>query len=121
METPVVKEPEQQKARPQKQSPKVDPKTRPKQQPPHAVILHNDPINGFDYVIGVLVKVFKYSRGKSFMLTLRAHLGGRSLVWSGTLELAELKAEQVKACGPDPRKINSGAKPLKVSVEALPG
>lgn len=99
----------------------VRPKTVPrvKRQPPHAVILHNDDINGFDYVVGVLRKVFHYGRGKAFWLTLTAHFRGRSLVWSGTLEVAELKADQIRSCGPDPKMISKGALPLRVSIEPL--
>jgi hypothetical protein len=51
--------------------------TRTKRQPPDAVVLHNDDINGFDSVVGVLRKVFNYGRPKAFWLTLAAHVGGR--------------------------------------------
>ena len=95
--------------------------TKPEPQPPYAVILHNDSINGFDYVVGVLKKVFHYSGARAFWLTLRAHCGGRSVVWSGSLEVAELKADQVRGCGPDPRRSRNHARPLKTSVEPLPG
>jgi ATP-dependent Clp protease adaptor protein ClpS len=100
---------------------KPSPSTRPKLLPPHAVVLHNDSVNGFDYVVGVLRRVFHYGGGKAFWLTLRAHCAGRSIIWSGSLEVAELKSDQVRACGPDPRKIRCGGVPLKTSVEALPG
>jgi|1186.fasta_scaffold777059_2 ATP-dependent Clp protease adaptor protein ClpS len=101
-----------------KPRPRTD--TRPKPQPPHAVILHNDPINGFDYVIGVLRKVFRYNGVRAFWLTLVAHTKGTSLIWSGTLEHAELKADQVRSCGPDPKMTRRGAQQLTVSVEPLP-
>jgi ATP-dependent Clp protease adaptor protein ClpS len=91
-----------------------------KRQPPYAVILHNDPINEMDFVVGVLKKVFHYGTARAFMLKIRAHVTGRSLVWSGMLEVAELKAEQIRACGPDPRKVHKGAQPLKVTTEVLP-
>ena len=100
---------------------KPAPEARPKLLPPHAVVLHNDSVNGFDFVVDVLRKVFHYGGAKAFWLTLRAHCGGRSIIWSGSLEVAELKSEQVRACGPDPRKRSNGASPLKTSVEALPG
>ena len=102
-----------------KKQPREQTNTRPKPQPPHAVILHNDPINGFGFVIGVLCKVFRYGSGKATWLTLKAHVSGCSIVWTGTLEVAELKAEQVRACGPDPDE--PSAKPLKVTTEPLPG
>jgi ATP-dependent Clp protease adaptor protein ClpS len=94
---------------------------KPKPQLPHAVILHNDPINGFEYVIGVLRKVFHYNGFKAFWLTLKAHTTCRSIVWSGVLEVAELKADQVRSCGPDPRKVKDGAQSLTVTTEPLPG
>lgn len=107
--------------RPTRQRPDTDTDTRPKRQPPYAVVLHNDPVNGFDYVVGVLKQVFGYSTRKAFWLTMKTHCSGRSVVWSGTLELAELKADQVRSCGPDPNMVASGACTLGVSVEPLPG
>ena len=105
-------------------SPKPQRKTsthsKPKPQPPYAVILHNDPINGFVYVVGVLMKIFHYGGGKAFLLTLRAHLSGRSVVWSGPREVAEFKAEQIRSCGPDPVKKKDGAGPLGTSIEPMP-
>lgn len=107
--------------------PAVRPTTTPreqqqtKRQPPYAVILHNDDLNGFDYVIGVLRKVFNYGAMKAYWLTLKAHVIGRSAVWSGSLEVAELKAEQIRSCGPDPKAKARGAEPLKATVEPLPG
>ena len=99
-----------------KRRPSTD--ARPKRQPPYAVILHNDPINNFDYVVRVLQKVFHYGTGKCFWLTLKAHVGGRCIVWTGTLEVAELKVQQVQDCGPDPTKAN--APPIKTTAEPLP-
>lgn len=107
--------PREERAKP---SPKTD--TRPKPQPPHAVILHNDDINGAEYVVGVLRKVFHYGLIKSVQLTFQAHFTGKAAVWSGSLEVAELKADQIRSSGPDPAKRSKGALPLKVSVEPLP-
>jgi ATP-dependent Clp protease adaptor protein ClpS len=98
-----------------------DKKQRPKRQPPYAVILHNDDLNTFEFVIGVLRKVFHYGLTKAFMLTMRAHVSGRTIVWSGVLEVAELKADQIRSCGCDPLRAADGAGPLRVSVEPLPG
>lgn len=104
-----------------KRSTRTKPVTRPKPQPPYAVILHNDPVNGFDFVIRAICKVFRYGSGKAFWLTLKAHVGGKAVVWTGMLEVAELKAEQLRGAGADPRMMHKGAKPLKVSIEAMPG
>jgi ATP-dependent Clp protease adaptor protein ClpS len=111
---PVVRPAERPETTPHEQ-------TRPRQQPPYAVVLHNDDVNGFDFVVGVLCKVFHYGALKAFWLTLKAHVTGKSVVWSGSLEVAELKAEQIRSCGPDPNMKSRGAQPLRVSVEPLPG
>jgi len=94
--------------------------TKVKRQPPYAVVLHNDDLNGFDYVVGALRKVFNYSLVKAFWLTLKVHVTGRSIVWTGSLEVAELKADQLRSCGPDPNMKHRGAPPLGVSIEPLP-
>ena len=97
--------------------PKKNVVTRTECEHPHSVILHNDSINGFDYVMRVLQQVFGYSKNKAFWLTMRAHCFGRSNVWSGSLEVAELRAEQIVGCGPDPVMVVKGAQPLHVSIE----
>lgn len=103
--------------------PKTDPRTgtKPKRQPPFAVILHNDNVNGFDFVIRSIMKVFKYGALKAFKLTFKAHFAGRVVLWSGHRELAELKADQMVSCGADPMMKHKGAGPLRVTVEELPG
>lgn len=107
--------------------PKTRPTTRkqaqPKSQHPprYAVVLHNDPINGFGYVVRMLMKVFSYHRAKAYWLTLKAHCTGHSRVWTGTFEVAETKAHELRACGPDPEQVAIGAQPLTVSVEAVAG
>ena len=100
---------------------KPNDESKTKKQPPFAVILHNDNINGFDFVIATLRKVFHYSRSKAFWLTFKAHVAGKSTVWSGTLEVAELKADQIRSCGPDPNMKFKGARKLTVTIEPLPG
>jgi ATP-dependent Clp protease adaptor protein ClpS len=96
-------------------------KTKANHQPPYAVILHNDNFNGFDYVVSVLRKVFNYDRAKAHQLTMAAHTSGRSIVWSGVREVAELKADQIRSCGPDPVAKANGALALRVTLEPLPG
>ena len=90
---------------------------KPRQQPPHSVVLHNDPINRFGWVVGVLQKTFGFGRGKAFLITLKTHCSGRGVVWVGPLEVAEFKAQQLVGVGPDPLKACKGARPLKVTVE----
>lgn len=104
----------------QRQKNQSKPKPNTQKQPPYAVILHNDDLNSMAFVVEVLRKVFHYSRTKSIGLMLKAHASGRSIVWTGALEVAELKADQLKSCGPDPDAKVRGATSLKVSVEPLP-
>jgi ATP-dependent Clp protease adaptor protein ClpS len=96
------------------------PAKKPKRQPRYAVILHNDDVNTAEFVIGVLQKVFHYDQPKAFQLMLRAHVSGRSAVWTGVLEVAELKADQIRSCGGDPLRAADGAGPLRVTVEPVP-
>ncbi len=53
-------------------------------------------------------------------MTFKAHLSGHSIVWTGSMEVAELKADQIRSCGPDPKRVTRGAKPLGVTIEPLP-
>lgn len=97
---------------------KLQQNTSTKLLPPFAVILHNDDLNTFEFVIEVIVKVFRYPLEQAVAHTLEAHETGRCIVWSSSKELAELKAEQIHSCGADPEAKCRGAQPLKVSVEA---
>ena len=93
----------------------ADTATRTKRQPPYAVVLHNDDHNNFAFVVSVLQKVFGYNLVKCVGLMLEAHKTGRAVVWVGSLEVAELKADQIHDCGPDPHAAK--AEPLKATVE----
>ena len=97
--------------------PDTDAETRTRRQPPYAVILHNDDLNGMEFVAGVLRKVFGYGVQECVRLMLEAHEKGRAVVWVGAMEVAELKADQVRSCGADPVARPRGAQPLAVSVE----
>ncbi len=99
----------------------TDTTTQTRRQPPYAVILYNDDINTMEFVVFVLRKVFGYEIEKCVELMMEAHETGRSVVWVGALEVAELKADQVRSCGPDPARRDKGAQPLGVSVDPMPG
>src|SRR5215510_4176750 len=94
----------------------TDTESQTRRQPPYAVILHNDDINTMEFVVAVLRKVFGYTVEKCVELMLEAHEKGRSAVWIGALEVAELKADQIRSCGADPF-VKKGGHPLGVSVE----
>jgi ATP-dependent Clp protease adaptor protein ClpS len=94
--------------------------TRTKRQPPYSVILHNDDVNTMAFVVAVLQKVFGYTLEKCVKLMFEAHNSDRCVVWTGAMEIAELKADQIIGCGPDPDRADDGAEPLRVTVEPAP-
>ena len=59
------------------------------------VILHNDPVTTFDFVLDVLRKVFAKSAGEAQRITREAHETGSALVDVLPLEQAEFRCEQV--------------------------
>lgn len=100
--------------------PKADPKNRPKRQPPYAVVVLNDNDHTYEYVIIGLSKVFGYNTEKSFVLAQTIDRTGRAAVWTGTLELAELKRDQILGLGPDTWARKPVNYPLGVVLEPLP-
>jgi ATP-dependent Clp protease adaptor protein ClpS len=94
---------------------------KPKRLPPHAVVLYNDDLHTFAYVIETLMKVFGYSEQKCYDLTVQVHNAGRGIVWSGAKEVAELKCEQIRSAGPDFYAQKKVDFPLRATVEPLPG
>ena len=64
---------------------------------PWNVIVHNDPINLMDYVTKVFMKVLGFTRQKAEVHMLEVHEQGRSIVWTGARERAELYVQQLHA------------------------
>ena len=54
---------------------------------------------------------------KCYDLMIDAHETGCTPAWVGSMEVAELKADQMLSCGADPSAKNRGAEPLRVTVE----
>ena len=94
--------------------------SEPKQQPPYAVIVENDDLHTFEYVIEGLQKVCGHSRQKAFLLAAEIDAQGRAIVWSGTKELAELKRDQIRGLGPDYFAPQPVTFPLGAYIEPLP-
>jgi ATP-dependent Clp protease adaptor protein ClpS len=61
---------------------------------PWQVVVHNDPVNLMTYVTMVFQRVFGYPREKSERHMLEVHQKGRSVLWSGARERAELYVQQ---------------------------
>ena len=62
---------------------------------PWNVVVHNDPINLMTYVTQVFQKVFGFSKSRAEKHMLEVHQLGRSIVWTGSQERAELFVEQL--------------------------
>lgn len=62
--------------------------------PMYKVIMHNDPTTTVDFVIHVLMTIFKLSSEKSVELTILIHNTGLALVGVYPLEHAEFKVDQ---------------------------
>jgi Uncharacterized conserved protein len=62
---------------------------------PWQVVVHNDPVNLMTYVTMVFQKVFGLTREKAEQHMLEVHQQGRSVLWSGMRERAELYVQQL--------------------------
>lgn len=61
------------------------------------VIVHNDPVNLMSYVVKVFMKVLGFSLERAEKHMLEVHHKGRSVVWTGEREKAELFVQQLHA------------------------
>ena len=59
------------------------------------VVVHNDPVNLMSYVAMVFRRVFGFPREKAERHMMEVHNNGRSIVWSGCREEAELYVQQL--------------------------
>lgn len=73
-----------------------------RRQPLYHVILLNDDDHSFDYVIRLCQKLFGHPQDKGKQIVEQVNGEGRSIVWTGALELAELKRDQIHAFGANP-------------------
>ena len=62
---------------------------------PWLTIVWNDPVNLMTYVTMVFQRVFGYPREKAERHMLEVHHNGRSILWSGMREPAELYVQQL--------------------------
>lgn len=76
-------------------------RTKPKQQPQYSVIVLNDDLHTFDYVAEALCKICGHSPQSAYRLAEEIDSSGLACVWTGTMELAELKRDQIIGYGPD--------------------
>ena len=94
---------------------------RTKTQPPYAVIVENDEFHTWMYVIEVLQKVFGYGEEKAYLLTAQVHFSGQAIVWSGALEVAELKSPINLRLRPRRPRVEAGRIPARRPHRATAG
>ncbi len=98
---------------------KPAPVNKTKRQPRYAVIVLNDDVHTYEYVIQALTKVFGYSVERGFQLAYEIDTKGRAIVWTGALEIAELKRDQIRGMGPDVYASQPVTFPLGVELEPI--
>lgn len=64
---------------------------------PWNVIVYDDPVNLMSFVILILKRVFGYQQQKAESLMMEVHKGGKSVVWTGEHEKAELYVQQLQS------------------------
>lgn len=94
---------------------------RPKLLPPYHVILLNDDDHSFEFVVEVLRQVLGVSTERGIELAHEAHTRGRAVIWTGPLEVAELKAEQVSTFHEIRQRDGAKLGPVGCSIEPAPG
>ncbi|HXG09252.1 MAG TPA: ATP-dependent Clp protease adaptor ClpS [Gemmataceae bacterium] len=105
----------------------VNTKTSPREQtrtrrvPPYNVVLENDDYHSFEFVVETLRKALGYTTERAYQLTLQAHTTGRSVVWTGPKEVAELKAEQIRTFHEIRDHDGAQLGPLHCCIEPAPG
>ena len=79
-----------------KERPAADAKDKDALHNPWNVIVHNDPVNLMNYVTMVFRRVFGFDNERAHSHMLEVHHRGRSIVWSGDREQAELYVQQLQ-------------------------
>jgi ATP-dependent Clp protease adaptor protein ClpS len=72
-----------------------------KTQPQYVVVVLNDDLHTFNYVIELLMRICGHTSMKALELAVEIDSKGLAAVWSGSMEVAELKRDQIKGFGPD--------------------
>ena len=64
---------------------------------PWNVVVHDDPVNLMVYVTRVFMKVFGYPKPRAEKHMLEVHQRGRSILWTGDREQAEVYVLKLRA------------------------
>lgn len=73
----------------------------PKRQPPYHVILWDDTDHTYEYVMLMMKQLFRMPIEQGYKVAKNVDQAGRAVCMTTTLELAELKRDQIHAFGRD--------------------
>lgn len=76
---------------------KTETDTKTRKAPPWNVVVYDDPVSLMNYVTRVFMQVFGYPEVKARRLMLEVHKQGRSIVWTGAREQAEVYAQKLQS------------------------
>lgn len=76
-------------------------KSSPKRQPPYHVILWDDADHSYEYVELMMKRLFHMPIERGFQIAKEVDSRGRAICMTTTMELAELKRDQIHAFGKD--------------------
>lgn len=94
-------------------------RAKPKRQPRYHVILWNDDDHTYIYVIRMLQELFGHPPPTGYLMAKEVDTQGRVIVMTTTMELAELKRDQIHAYGKDELMANCGGS-MSASIEPAP-
>lgn len=75
--------------------------TKSKKQPPYHVILWDDTDHTYEYVMLMMKRLFRMPIEKGYSVAKEVDRSGRAICMTTTMELAELKRDQIHAFGRD--------------------
>jgi ATP-dependent Clp protease adaptor protein ClpS len=81
--------------------PVVHPENEVRLEPDWHVVLWDDQDHSYEYVIEMLGKLFGYGLDRAFSMASEVDRSGRCRVWTGSLEKAEFKRDQIHGYGAD--------------------
>lgn len=96
--------------------PKKRKKKKPQKDPRFHVVLWNDDVHTFQYVVHMLQSIFGYVPERGWQIAKEVHLSGRAIVFTSSLGESELKRDQILAFVPDP-SIDESDGPLCATLE----
>ena len=91
----------------EKRENKVDGETLAEHIPRYHVVLLDDEYHTYEYVVEMLMRLFRHGRAISWKMASEVDLRGRSIVFTTNKEQAEHKRSQIQSYGADRRLAHS--------------